>query len=79
MYSMWSCASAPCGCAVPVQYAPVDCLPTLLCAVLFSSNQAVLQSTHYVLADGLAAKTGQSSPIGQLAVSLHGPPSSPRH
>lgn len=31
-------------------------LPTLLCAVLFSSVQAVLQSTHYVLADGLAAR-----------------------
>lgn len=31
-------------------------LPTLLCAVLFSSIQAVLQPTHYVLADGLAAR-----------------------
>lgn len=30
----WSCAPAACGCAVPVRYAPVDCL---LCCVLFSS------------------------------------------
>lgn len=36
-------------------------LPTLLCAVLFSSIQAVLQSTHYVLADGLAARCPATS------------------
>lgn len=82
---VWSCAPAPCGCAVPVQYAPVDCL---LCCVLFSSLLSRLCCSPpttclqmgWLRGAQLPAKTGQSSPPSeQLAVLLHGPPSSLRY